>query len=169
MSGLLNEVAVTRQAGDAAGELLGHYLDTNPQMALNHTAEAAPAVGPSGPAAGPGAGGNTQAQRTARAVSSAGPALQKTEEFEIFKNGKNALAFFFYRETALDNSNEEGPFWFTIKGDAIVAGTEDHNTTFEGVTPALIETARQRGVIMLVEFEDQNPVRCTPCYLSDNF
>ncbi len=40
MSSLLKTLAVTRQGGDAASELLGAYLGTNPEMALNHTIEA---------------------------------------------------------------------------------------------------------------------------------
>ena len=90
-------------------------------------------------------------------------------EYEVFKNGRNALAFFFYRHPTLDGNPEEGPFWFTIQENRIVAGTEVHYAIFEDVSQGILDTARQRGVIMLVEFENQQPVRCTPCYLSDNF
>jgi hypothetical protein len=91
------------------------------------------------------------------------------DEYEVFKNGRNALAFFFYRHPTLDDNPEEGPFWFTINNGSIVAGTESNYAVFEEVSPDVLDTARQRGVIMLVEFEDQQPVRCTPCYLSENF
>lgn len=90
-------------------------------------------------------------------------------EYEVFKNERNALAFFFYRHPTLDDNPEEGPFWFTIRDGRIVAGTETHNAIFEDVNPNILDTARQRGVIMLVEFENQQPMRCTPCYLSDSF
>jgi hypothetical protein len=90
-------------------------------------------------------------------------------EYEVFKNGRNALAFFFYRHPTLDGNPEEGPFWFTIQENRIVAGTETNYAIFEDVSQSVLDTARQRGVIMLVEFENQQPVRCTPCYLSDNF
>jgi hypothetical protein len=90
-------------------------------------------------------------------------------EYEVFKNERNALAFFFYKHPTLDNTPEEGPFWFNIDDSYIRAGTEQNHAVFEGVTPAILDTARQRGVIMLVEFENQQPVRCTPCYLSENF
>jgi hypothetical protein len=90
-------------------------------------------------------------------------------EYEVFKNEKNALAFFFFRHETLDPNTEEGPFWFTVQQDKILAGTEDHYAIFEDVQQPILETAKQRGVIMLVEFENQQPVRCTPCYLSDNF
>jgi hypothetical protein len=43
MSQLLKSLAVTRQGGEAASELLGAYLGTQPEMALNHTIEATPA------------------------------------------------------------------------------------------------------------------------------
>lgn len=91
------------------------------------------------------------------------------DEYEVFKNGRNALAFIFYRHPSLDGNPEEGPFWFTIQENRIIAGTETNYAIFEGVTQSILDTARQRGVIMLVEFENQQPVRCTPCYLSDNF
>jgi hypothetical protein len=90
-------------------------------------------------------------------------------EYEVFKNERNALAFFFYRHPTLDRNPEDGPFWFSIAQDKIVAGTEQNHAVFEGVTPTIVDTARQRGVIMLVEFENQQPMRCTPCYLSENF
>jgi hypothetical protein len=91
------------------------------------------------------------------------------QEYEVFKNAKNALAFFFYKNDALDGTPEEGPFWFRIDGQRISAGTEGHHAVFDGVAPDVLSTARERGVLMLVEFEDQQPVRCTPCYLSDSF
>ena len=90
-------------------------------------------------------------------------------EYEVFKNGRNALAFFFYRHNTLDNNAEEGPFWFTIQENRIMAGTEDNYAIFEDVTANVLDTARQRGVIMLVEFENQQALRCTPCYFSENF
>lgn len=98
-----------------------------------------------------------------------GAASPVVPEYEVFKNERNALAFFFYRHPTLDNNPEEGPFWFTIQDGRIVAGTETHHAVFEDVSPTIADTARQRGVIMLVEFENQQPMRCTPCYLSDSF
>ena len=89
-------------------------------------------------------------------------------EYEVFKNERNALAFFFYKTPVLDGSNDEGPFWFSIHdNNRIVAGTEKNHAIFPDVTPDVVDIARDRGVIMLVEFEEQHPVRCTPCYFSD--
>ena len=90
-------------------------------------------------------------------------------EYEVFKNERNALAFFFAKQADLDANTPEGPFWFTIQDNKILAGTETHHAVFEDLQPDVIDTARQRGVIMLVEFENQTPVRSTPCYLSDKF
>jgi hypothetical protein len=90
-------------------------------------------------------------------------------EYEVFKNAKNALAFFLYRHPSLDGAAEEGPFWFAIQDSRIIAGTEESYAVFESVSTDVLDVARQRGVIMLVEFENQQPLRCTPCYLSDNF
>ncbi len=88
---------------------------------------------------------------------------------KALKNGRNALAFFFYRQPTLDETPEEGPFWFTIEGSRITAGAEGAYAVFEEVDPGVLAAARQRGVIMLVEFENAQPYRCTPCYLSDRF
>jgi len=88
------------------------------------------------------------------------------QDYEVFSNDKNALAFFFYHHPALDNNPQEGPFWFSIHEDSILAGTQEHYVVFPGVTAEIIEVARQRGVLMMMEFEGQEPVRCTPCYLS---
>lgn|SRR3989304_733757 len=90
-------------------------------------------------------------------------------EYEVFKNDKNALAFFFSRHPALDQNPATGPFWFTVQDDRIIAGTSDHHATFEDVQPDIINIAKQRGVIMMIEFENQQPVRCTPCYFSNDF
>ncbi len=90
-------------------------------------------------------------------------------QYEVFKNERNALAFFFAREAALDMNAIEGPFWFTAEDNRISAGTAGHHAVFEDVQPEIVSIAKQRGVIMLVEFENQQPVRCTPCYFSDTF
>lgn len=90
------------------------------------------------------------------------------QEYEVFRNAKDALAFFFYRQSTLDANAEAGPFWFTTQDDKrILAGTAANYAVFEGVDAGVLETAKKRGVIMLVEFENQQPVRCTPCYMSD--
>lgn len=91
------------------------------------------------------------------------------EEYEVFKNKNDALAFFFARQDVLDNNDEEGPFWFVIHDEGkMTAGTESHYAIFENVDADILNTARKRGVITLIEFEDKQPVRCTPCYLAEN-
>lgn len=90
-------------------------------------------------------------------------------EYEIFRNEANALAFFFTRVPNLDGNAQQGPFWFVVRGDAIHAGTEAHHAVFEGVQQDVIDTAKQRGAITLIEFENQQPVRATPCYFAEHF
>lgn len=169
MTNLLNTVAVGRKGGEDAKELLGAYLGTAPAMALNHTAEAMPST-PAPSAPGPGLGGGGNSQRAAAQAVVAGvntPAVGKGPEYEVFRNEKNALAFFMYRQGTLDAMGNDGPFWFQIDGDRIIAGSERHQTLFEGMNAELLGVAKERGVIMLVEFENQQPIRCTPCYLTD--
>lgn len=89
-------------------------------------------------------------------------------EYEVFKNDAHALAFFFYRQNLLDGQ-DQGPFYFNIQGDQLVAGAQLARAVFESVDLAVLSTARERGVVMLVEFEGQQPVRCTPCYYSQTF
>ena len=91
------------------------------------------------------------------------------KEYEVFNNEHNALAFFFYLNPVLDQNAEEGPFAFSIHDNSIFAGTAAHHVIFADINPDLIGVARQRGVIMMMEFEGQQPVRCTPCYLSEEF
>ncbi|MBU6475790.1 MAG: hypothetical protein KGL10_08645 [Alphaproteobacteria bacterium] len=92
------------------------------------------------------------------------------QDYEVFKNEKNALAFFFYHNAVLDMNNAVGPFWFSIRGDnAIRAGTQAHHVVFEDVNADIINMARERGVIMMMEFVERDPVRCTPCYITDAF
>jgi hypothetical protein len=91
------------------------------------------------------------------------------DEYEVFKNERNALAFFFFRHPTLDQNPAEGPFWFAAGDDHILAGTGAHHVIFPEVKAEIIDIARQRGVIMLMEFEGQKPVRCTPCYLTEAF
>lgn len=90
-------------------------------------------------------------------------------DYEVFRNERNAVAFFLYRHALLDRNAEEGPFWFTIQDNRIIAGTGNNHAIFEGLAPNVLDAARQRGVIMLVEFENNLPMRCTPCYLSNSF
>lgn len=169
MSNLLNTLAVGRKDGEDAKSLLGEYLKTSPDMAFNYTAEA-PTPAPSGPAASaPGPGGASTNRAAAQAVVAGvtTPAAAKGPEYEVFRNGKNALAFFLYRQGALDQLSNDGPYWFQITRDAIIAGSETYQTRFENLDTELLSVARERGVIMLVEFENQVPLRCTPCYLTD--
>jgi hypothetical protein len=90
-------------------------------------------------------------------------------EYEIFKNDANALSFFLHRHSMLDLNAPDGPFWFMIQNNNIIAGTENGYAMFESVKSDLIEIAKKRGVIALYEFEDQEIYRVTPCYLSDGF
>ncbi len=87
--------------------------------------------------------------------------------YEVFSNGSDALAFFMPRHPPFDGMAEEGPFWFSIQNNLIIAG-DDHSrfAAFPDLAPELLDIARQRGVIMLVEFENSQPLRCTPCYLA---
>jgi hypothetical protein len=174
MSQLLSSVAVSTRSGGDAREIMQAYVATGPQMVQNHTPKAAPAAPAAQPAAaGPGGGmpgGGARAPPQRPGVSAAAaPPTAVVGEHEIFKNGKNALALFFYRQKTLDQNASDGPFWFSIQDDKIVAGTEDNYAVFEDVKPEILAAARQRGVLMLIEFENQQPYRCTPCYLSDSF
>ena len=90
-------------------------------------------------------------------------------DYEVFKNEHNALAFFFFHHAALDQNEAEGPFSFSIHDNSIFAGTAVHHVIFEGVKPDIIDIARQRGVLMMMEFQGQQPVRCTPCYITEEF
>lgn len=91
------------------------------------------------------------------------------QEYEVFKNKRDALAFFFFHQPVLDKNPLIGPFWFSLKKDSIVAGTEIHSVVFKDLMSDILDIAKQRGVIMLVEFENQNPLRCTPCYITKTF
>src|ERR1700733_11355763 len=91
------------------------------------------------------------------------------KDYEVFKNEYNSLAFFFYHNPVLDQNAAEGPFWFSVHDSKVLAGTAEHHVIFADVKQDIIDTARQRGVIMIMEFEGQTPVRCTPCYLSERF
>lgn len=165
---ILNQLAVGRKDGEDAQELLGAYLGTQPSMAYNHTAEAAPsapAAAPGGPGMGGGSGGRTTAQAVVAGMQ--GGAVAKGPEYEVFRNGKNALAFFLYRQGALDNLSNDGPYWFQFDGDRIIAGSDSHKISFDNMQADILSVARERGIIMLVEFENQQPVRCTPCYYTD--
>jgi len=95
--------------------------------------------------------------------------MSVVDEYEIFTNDKGAIAFFFYRDPDLDNNNPEGPFIFTISGNNLFAGTKEFYVTFPNVSDEYINKAKERGNLMLMEFEDQTPVRATPCYFVEGF
>ena len=90
-------------------------------------------------------------------------------DYEVFKNAHDALAFFFYQNPVLDHNPAEGPFAFSVQDNSILAGTSAHHVIFADVTPEIIDLARNRGVLMMMEFEGQQPVRCTPCYFTEAF
>ncbi len=95
--------------------------------------------------------------------------MSVVEEYEIFTNDKGSIAIFFYKQDVLDNNSPDGPFVFTIHENNLFAGTKEHYVTFPEVSAEYIEKAKTRGNIMLMEFEDQDPVRATPCYFVDGF
>jgi hypothetical protein len=169
---ILEGIAVARRTADEAATIFGAYATTKGlQMAQAHTATPEQTPTPSSGAPTPGGmgGGGGGGSTAPQAAASTGPS-PVVAEHEIFKNEKNALAFFFYHSPLLDKNAEEGPFWFTIQNNnKIIAGTSKAYAAFEDIKPEIIATAKQRGVIMLVEFENQQPFRCTPCYLSDSF
>ena len=63
------------------------------------------------------------------------------QEYEVFKNKRDALAFFFFHQPVLDKNPLIGPFWFSLKKDSIVAGTEIHSVVFKD----FIATVREEG------------------------
>ena len=72
------------------------------------------------------------------------------------------------RQSSLDEADPDGPFWFTVhEGKNLIAGSEGGQAYFSNVANDVIETAKERGVILLIEFENQEPVRCTPCYFTE--
>lgn len=165
---ILDSIAVARRTEECP-TIFGAYSET-PGLQLAQSYTAAPTPAPGAPASapqlgGPGGGGGTQKAPGATAAPAA-VAETVVNEHEVFKNNADALAFFFYRQPALDEAPEEGPFWFSFKDDTLIAGTKETYAVFPGIEPKIIETAKKRGVIMLVEFENQQPYRCTPCYLS---
>ena len=114
--------------------------------------------------------GASKAAKSARAEGTADQSGDKHEalvpEYEVFKNDNNAIAFFLSRQEAADLAGDAGPFWFSVhEGTNIVAGSENAQIYLSNVSESVIETAQARGVILLIEFEDQKPLRCTPCYL----
>ncbi len=93
--------------------------------------------------------------------------LPLASEYEVFVNKQNALAFFMHRHPSLDGAEDAGPFWFAIHNDdTLVAGTEENYAIFPNVSKEVIDIAKQRKIVMIVEFENQKAIRCTPCYLS---
>jgi len=90
-------------------------------------------------------------------------------EYEIYRNEKNALMFLFYHQKELDANSKDGPFYFTIEGNSIHAGTKANHVVFNNVNQAVVDIARERGNLVLMEFEDRDPVRATPCYITDSF
>ena len=93
--------------------------------------------------------------------------LPIASEYEVFVNKQNALSFFMHRHPSLDDAEDSGPFWFAVhNNDTIVAGTEENYTIFPTVSKEVIDIAIQRKIILIIEFENQKAIRCTPCYLS---
>ncbi len=91
------------------------------------------------------------------------------EDYEVFTNDRDAVAFFMLRHQALDENREKGPFLFALQGDdTLIVGTEEHHAIFPNVKASVVDALRQRSALLLVEFENQQPFRCTPCYLSPN-
>ena len=166
----LSAPAVKAAEGTDAKDIFDSYMETGASKAFEFTVE--PDVGvtpaaPSAPAAsapGMSAGVSKTAARL-RTPAGATPEPAFVTEYEVFTNDGQALTFFMNRHPRLDAKESAGPFFFAVQGDKIVAGTEKNHVIFDGVEPDILATSRERGVILLIEFENRKPIRCTPCYL----
>ncbi|MDD9900457.1 MAG: hypothetical protein OXT65_05725 [Alphaproteobacteria bacterium] len=185
MTTILEAIGVARRTTESdegtqdVNTIFGGYLQTADLQrakvyAHQPTAPAAAPAKAAAPAAGMMGGGSSGGGKKAPAPENA-PAAQESggisprvNEYEIFINQKNALAFFMNRSPILDENPEEGPFWFVIDKQRIIAGTADAYAVFEEIEERLLDVARRRGVITLVEFQDQQPYRITPCYLVES-
>ena len=76
-------------------------------------------------------------------------------EYEVFKNERDALAFFFYKHPTLDGNPEEGPFWFAIRDDRIVASVED-------ILEERVTLRRKVARVPKAQVRDHRPVICRP-------
>ncbi len=164
--------AINALEGDESKEILEKYTATEGfQQMQSFTLEAAPELtnATTSPAVpGMGAGGSSSGV----ASTSVGVMSEEhlVKEYEVFNNAKDAIAFFLFHQESLDKNSKNGPFYFTIEGEnSIVAGTKEFYATSTGVKPEVIAKAKARGVIILMEFEGDTPVRCTPCYFTDKF
>ena len=163
----LNSAAVGRASGDDAGTVLGALLET-PGIGLVHEYSMAQTPAPAAPSA-PGMGGNTKSRSAAKGQKAeavkAADESPVVPEYEVFRNDNNAVAFFMNRQPSVDTAGGEGPYFFSIhEGKNIVAGSENGQVFFADVAEDVVEAAITRGVLLMVEFEDQKPIRCTPCY-----
>lgn len=162
----LNSSAVGRASGDDAGTVLGALLET-PGIGLVHEYTMAQAPAVPAPSA-PGMGGNTKARQTGQKTQPEDKKINNNPvvpEYEVFRNDNNAVAFFMNRQPSIDTAGDEGPYFFTVhEGKNIVAGSDNGQVYLADVAEDVIEVAVTRGVLLMVEFEDQKPIRCTPCY-----
>lgn len=163
----LSSAAVGRASGDDAGTVLGALLET-PGIGLVHEYSMAKAPAPAVPSA-PGMGGNTKSRAAQKGQKA--DEIKKTPdnpvvpEYEVFRNDNNAVAFFMNRQQSVDTAGDDGPYFFNVhEGKNIVAGSENGQVFFADVAEDVIEAAVTRGVLLMVEFEEQKPIRCTPCY-----
>lgn len=163
--------AVTSAQGGDAREIFETYIETGATKAFEFSAEPLVGITPGAPAAnapgGPGMGGGAARAPLRPRAGASDDLPTQVPEYEVFTNDGNALTFFMNRHSVLDNlaASGEAPTLFTISGTTITAGTHQHHVFFADLEPELLATAKERGVILLIEFEDKKPLRCTPCYL----
>lgn len=88
MSSLLESIAVARRYEEEAAEILGAYINTQPQMAYNYSLDSAPAPKPA-PTTPPTPGSSGGAPATAKTTASKEAASeQKQDQGDAGKTGE---------------------------------------------------------------------------------
>ena len=160
----LTAPAVKAAEGSDAKEIFDTYMETGASKAFEFSAAPEAGVAPATPSA-PGMASGAGAARAPQRVRTADNSSDKkiVPEYEVFINDANALTFFMNRHPEFDMKSD-GPFFFIVNNDKITAGTTQNHVIFSGVETDILSTAQERGVILLIEFENRRPIRCTPCY-----
>lgn len=87
-------------------------------------------------------------------------------DFEVVMNGDGQLAFMMRKNPSLDAMDYRRKFWFNIHKNKIIIGACTFRVAFNDVDAALVEIARHNKNVLLVEIENEQVVRTTPCEFS---
>ena len=86
--------------------------------------------------------------------------------YEVWGDEDAAISIVIDKNPAMDVFEDDAPFWFKVDpAFSMIVGGDEERIVLKGMKPQLAEMAESCENIMIIEVDNREIVRCTPCRL----